>query len=170
MMFLDVAAGFPGSMHDSRVLRNTAIYAKAERGDILANGPMFRIGQLSIQPYLIGDSAYPHAPWLQKPYPEGTIDPAEIQFNGELSAARVKVECAFGVLKGRWRILKEIEESNVTNISKIIMACAVLHNFCIEIGDNWDMEDPPDDDNPPNPNNNVVRDAENIREILKDYL
>lgn len=170
MIFLDVVTGFPGSMHDARVLRNTAIYTKAENGDILANGPMLQIGQHSLQPYLVGDSAYPHTPWLQKPYPEGTVDPNEIDFNRELSAARVKVECAFGVLKARWRILDFIEECNVTNISKIIMVCAVLHNFCILVRDNWDIEDPPDDDNPPNNNNIVLRDGEYIREILNDYL
>lgn len=170
MLFLEVATGFPGSMHDARVLRNTVIYTKAENGDILANGPMFQIGQQSIQPYLVGDSAYPHAPWLQKPYPEGSVDPDEIHFSRELSAARVKVECAFGVLKARWRILDFIEECNVQKISQIIMVCVVLHNFCIRMGDNWDEEDPPDDDNPPNPNNNVLRDGDDIREILKDYL
>lgn len=41
---------------------------------------------------LVGDSAYPLSPWLQKPYPEGTGDPAEIRFNKKLSFARVVVE------------------------------------------------------------------------------
>lgn len=70
MLFLDVAGGFPGSMHDARVLRNTTINTKAENGDILANGPMHNIGTHTIQPYLVGDSAYPLSPWLQKPFPE----------------------------------------------------------------------------------------------------
>ena len=57
---------------------------------------MYLIGADEIQPYLVGHSAYPLSPWLQKPYPEGTSDPGEIQFNRELSSARVVVECAFG--------------------------------------------------------------------------
>lgn len=43
-LFIDVAAGFPGSLHDARVLRNSSIYQKAENGDILAAGPMYLIG------------------------------------------------------------------------------------------------------------------------------
>ena len=35
-LFLDFEAGYPGSMHDSRVLRNWSLYAKAERRERLA--------------------------------------------------------------------------------------------------------------------------------------
>ena len=99
---------------------------------------MYLIGDDEIQPYLVGDSTYPLPPWLQKPYPEGTRDPGEIRFNKVLSSARVVVECAFGILKSRWRILHAIEERNIAAVSKIIVACAVLHNFCILAGDEWD--------------------------------
>ena len=80
-LFIDVAAGFPGSLHDARVLRNSSIYQKAENGDIQAAGPMYLIRADEIQPYLVGDSAYPLSPWLQKPYPEGIRGPGEIRFN-----------------------------------------------------------------------------------------
>ena len=33
--FIDAVAGFPGSLHDARVLRNTSVYHSAEQGDIL---------------------------------------------------------------------------------------------------------------------------------------
>jgi len=64
-LFIDVAAGLPGSLHDARVLQNS-IYQKAENGDILAAGPMYLIGADEIQLYLVGDSAYPLSPWLHK--------------------------------------------------------------------------------------------------------
>ena len=35
LMFLDVATGFPGSIHDARVLRATSLFQKAEQGIIL---------------------------------------------------------------------------------------------------------------------------------------
>jgi hypothetical protein len=163
-LFIDAAAGYPGSLHDSRVCRNSTIYQRAENGDVLAAGPMHRIGSREIQPYLLGDSAYTIAPWLQKPYPEGTRDPDEIAFNYQLSKARVKVECAFGILKSRWRILDYVTEGrNVGFISKIIIASCI---FCILAGDEWEDEDNRGNDGPNN--NNVLRDGDDIRELLKE--
>lgn len=168
-IFMDIAAGFPGSLHDARVLRNSSIYDRAEQGDVLA-APTHVIGGHKIHPFSVGDSAYPLSRFLQKPYPEGTRDPSEIQFNKQLSAARVKVECAFGIVKGRWRILSFIEEASVARVSKIIVACAVFHNFCIPHRDEWDLDVGDDGDDGQNPNGDVIGDGEAIREILKDNL
>ena len=112
-LFLDFAAGYPGSIHDARVYRNSLLYLRANNGDILKE-PVERIGITDIQPYLVGDSAYPISPWLMKPYPEATRDPGEITFNKELSSARVTIECAFGCLKSRWRILQKRLDSRIT--------------------------------------------------------
>ena len=98
--FLDVAAGLPGSMHDSRVLRNSSLYRRITNNELLL-GPTVRVAGSEIRPVLLGDSAYPLSTWLLKPYHEGMNDPEEINFNKELSRARVSVECAFSILKGR---------------------------------------------------------------------
>ena len=108
-----VAAGFPGSMHDAQILRNSIIYEKAEHEDILAAGPIHRVDGSEIHPYLEVDSAYSLSPWLQKPFPEGTRDPDEIRFDQELSSAQVQVKCAFRTWKRRWRILMGMEESKL---------------------------------------------------------
>ena len=99
-LFLDFAAGCPGSLHDTRVYRNSSLYQRASNGDILKEA-VERIGITDIRPYLVGDSAYSITPWLMKPYPEATRDPGQITFNKELSSARVAIECAFGRLKSR---------------------------------------------------------------------
>ena len=103
-MFLDFAAGFPGSMHDSRVLRNSTLYRRAEEGEILAN-PNAQLGSQNIRPYLVGGNTHPLRSWLLKPFPVSIEDQDEIAFNKELSAARLLVECALGVLTSRWGIL-----------------------------------------------------------------
>lgn len=105
-----------------------------------------------------------------KPYPEGTRDRDKINFNKELSSARVKVECAFGLLKSRWRILHKRFDSSIDFAIKNAIACEVLHNLCIRWGDNWEEEDNDDDDPCPDAEPNVIRDGDNMREILKDYI
>ena len=68
----------------------------------------------------------------------------EIEFNKELSSARVAV--------------------------RISVACAVLHNFRAQIGDNWDDDFCNDDNNGDQQNPDYMQDGEDIRELLKDYL
>ena len=105
-----------------------------------------------------------------QPFPEGTNDPDEKTFNKELSRARVVVDRAFEILKGRWRVLQKRLDSSLNFAIKITIACIVLHNFCIEANDDWDDDD---DDGPPNNdgnNNVVVGDADEIRGALKDFV
>lgn len=78
------------------------------------------------------------SPWLQKPSPEATRDRSEIQFNCKLSSARVKIECSFGYLNSRWRILEKGLDNDIKFSVLIAVACAVLHNFLIKMGDDWD--------------------------------
>ena len=169
--FLDFACGFPGSMHDGRVLRRSRIFARAERREILTIPTVNAAGQ-EIGPYLVGNSAYPLSPWLMKPFPEGTRDRDEIKFNRQLSSAQVKVEFAFGILKNRWRILMKRFDSSVAFAIWCTVACAVLHNICLRNGDDWDEGDDDDDGDPspPNSDGDVLRDGDDIRDLLKETL
>ena len=44
-------------------------------------------------------------------------------------------ECAFGQLKGRWRVLYRKCEASQESLKINILACIVLHNISIEKGD-----------------------------------
>lgn len=156
-------------MHDARVLRRSTLFRRAEHGDILT-APATLINGREIRPYLLGDSAYPLCPWLMKPYPEGTRDPDEMNFNRQLSSSRVKVDCTFGVLKSWWRILQKRFDSSIDFAVRNAIACAVLHNICIRNRDEWEEDDGDDDQHPYNPASNVMRDADDMREFLKDYI
>ena len=63
----------------------------------------------------------------------GTDKPrtAKELFNLRHSSLRSRaVECAFGILKGKWRILsKGVDAHSVSHACSIIMACFHLHNF-----------------------------------------
>ena len=133
--FLDVATGFPGSIHDARVLRMSGFFGRVQRGEIL-RGPVRHIDRIPVGPLIAADSAYPGIPWLVKPYQNlPNLEWSNIRFNTILSKARVVVERAFGILKGRWRCLRKELEVDTNNVSKIVVACCILHNICIMMGE-----------------------------------
>ena len=119
-MFLHVATGYPGSLHDARILRVFSLFGKAERNEILAQ-PTRSIDGFNVRPLILSDSAYPSTMWQIKPFPfRQNLPQHQKVFNKHLSSARVTVERAFGVLKGRFRILMKRMDVNLDNVVKTI--------------------------------------------------
>ena len=49
---------------------------------------------------------------------------------------RKDVECTFGILKGRWRILKSgVRIYGVDSVDYVWFTCCVLHNWLLDIDD-----------------------------------
>ena len=63
LKFTDIATGFPGSFHDSRVLRLSSIFDRAEASDVLSS-PVENINGTNVRPLILGDGAYPLKSWL----------------------------------------------------------------------------------------------------------
>jgi len=57
-------------------------------------------------------------------------------FSFNQASTRVVVEQAFGLLKGRFRVLHGLRV-NLEHTTEITVACCVLHNLCIQAGDLW---------------------------------
>ena len=110
LKFIHATVGYPGSIHDARVLRLSGLYDFAENEQILS-GPMRNINGTELGPLLAGDSAYPLTNWLMKPFSDRGRLTAELRkLNLKFRALRCVVERTFGMLKSRWRIiLKKIE-------------------------------------------------------------
>lgn len=145
--FIDVCVGEPGSIHDARVLRRSNIYLKAQ-------DPNF-FGQY----FLIGDSAYPNLNWLVVPFRDnGRLTEQQIEFNYKLSATRIVVEHTYGLLKGRFRRLLHITNSDLSTCNKVVMAASVLHNICIAQNDVIPLD-----------NENMVIENQELEEAPQDF-
>ncbi|XP_011859952.1 PREDICTED: putative nuclease HARBI1 isoform X2 [Vollenhovia emeryi] len=121
--FIDVFTGIPAKIHDARVLKLSDI-----------NDDLRRICDRKF--HILGDAAYPIREWLLIPYRDyGNLSDKQRQFNKQFCATRVLIENAFGLLKNRFRQLTELDLHSVDKISKFIISCCVLHNFCIDNND-----------------------------------
>ena len=122
--FIWSSVGFPGNSHDSTILQSTNLYHK-----IIANGiipPMAKNVQgTNIFPLILGDRAFPFKTWLTEPFSHAILKREEKCFSYCLSRAQMVSEYAFGLLKGRWRILhRKCESKKETEMCTTCLHCA----------------------------------------------
>ncbi|XP_033729019.1 putative nuclease HARBI1 [Pecten maximus] len=133
LVFRDVYAGWPGSVHDARVWRNCPL------SQILPSLPPNQ--------QLLGHSAYPLSVNLLVPFRDnGHLSCIEKKYNKSHSSTRVDIERAFGLLKCKFRRLQFLDMHLFNEIPNVIVACCVLHNFIL-LNESFDGEefDMPDD-------------------------
>lgn len=170
LMFQHIAVGYPGSIHDARVLRLSGIYALAQDERILSV-PTKIVSGIELRPMLVGDSAYPLSGWLLKPFPHrGNLTRQQRRFNVKLSAMRSVVERAFGMLKGRWRILLKKVEQKHRSVARTVTAACILHNFCIMQGDTFDDDDRAAQNDQGNDIDDEAPNGRMARQAMLDYL
>ena len=66
---------------------------------------------------------------------ENTQEPKERYYNEKICSARVVAESCYGMLKDRLRIIYKRCECKLENAKYIVMACVLLHNLRIAVGD-----------------------------------
>ena len=156
--FMWGSCGFPGNSHDSVILQSTNLWEQIQEKEYLPNISK----KLGVPPLILADSAFQLKPWLMKPYTNAKLTGKERYFNYRLSRARMVTECAYGQLKGRWRILLRKCESLPEEVKMITLARMVLHNICISQGDIL----PRTLDVTIDPNTNQRRESSEIRDIF----
>ena len=130
-MFRDIVVGWPGSVHDARVLSNSKLYDLANKNQLFDLNIQETILDCNIKPVILGDPAYPLLNWLMKEYPE---NPNTLywqrHFNYLLSRARMTVENSFGRWKGRFRRFLKCVDMDVSTLTYVVAASCILHNIC----------------------------------------
>ncbi|KAE8716699.1 putative nucleic acid binding protein [Hibiscus syriacus] len=83
-----------------------------------------------VRPYIVGDWCYPLLSFFMTPFsPDGAGTPAQNLFDGMLMKGRSVVAEAIGLLKTRWKILRDLNVG-LNHAPQTIVACCVLHNLC----------------------------------------
>ena len=118
MKMFSFDARWPGGNHDAYILRFSEVYEKFEAG-LLPNS------------WLLGDSGYGLSDWLLTPYANPNGDPQE-RYNAAHKKARCLVERCIGIWKMRWRCLTKPILFRPDTASRIMSACAALHNHAIK--------------------------------------
>ncbi|KAL3692649.1 hypothetical protein R1sor_006300 [Riccia sorocarpa] len=147
--FLDAACLLPGSQHDAYHLRISSLWHKFVN-NLIYEEPMLQLpvterrvrGRgstrrtvqeeivVGLRPYIIGDAAYPLTSFLMKAFDKrrnGEV--SRNNFDKALRRSRVRIEHTFGLLKNRWRIVDTGVPVKLEEVSNIVMACVMLHNF-----------------------------------------
>ena len=141
LKFSSIVAKYPGSAHDAFIWRNCAVYNWLEARDADNNV------------WLLGDSGYPVSRFLMTPV-NNARTVAEQRYNSSHSRTRNTIERAFGLLKMRFRCLHKTGGclmSPPSGCAEIVMACAVLHNMCINNAIPAPDQIPLDDEGLPEP-------------------
>jgi len=133
--FTYISAGHPATAADSTVFKNSTLFEMWTEGTILNSLNMrYPIEGHMVSPYVIADGAFALSPQVIKRYTSFSPDSdrsTEAVFDRAHSNARRKVECAFGKLKARWRILDSAARHKRADFAtSVTRVCCALHNMC----------------------------------------
>ncbi|GBG71429.1 hypothetical protein CBR_g8848 [Chara braunii] len=141
LRILDVHVGYPGSVHDVRVLHNSQLWRHAETGELFDAPPENLPHGVVTRGYVLGDDGYLVAcPWIVQPC--GGIDqgPNEERFDTRQKVVRGTrcVERAFGRLKCMWRLFMRTHKTNLETLPQQFVAVCTLHNVLLDAGIDFD--------------------------------
>jgi hypothetical protein len=135
---LHSTTGHPGRWNDKTLVRFDSFMDELRHGAfdqsmtfdlLLASGEKINM----CGAYVIVDNGYLNWSTTVPPMKDSSYR-SEIRFSQWLESLRKDVECTFGILKGRWRILKTgIRLHNTAAADKIWLTCCALHNMLLDV-------------------------------------
>lgn len=129
--FIVIDVGDLGKQSDGGIFTAIELYRRLETKQFNWP-PNVRLPEttISVPCVLIGDEAFPLKPYLMRPFPSKNLTPDKEQFNTNLSCARKTIECAFGILRGKWRFLASaLEIPSIQKVSLLVQTACILYNI-----------------------------------------
>ena len=128
--FIDESIKWPGCVHDARVFSNSSINTKLRNGSIPKSVKIILQNEPPVPACILGDPAYPLLPFLMNEFANGGKNQSEQFYGFRLSPARMIIECPSERLKARFGCLRRDMDINLNDLTHVIHACFILHNFC----------------------------------------
>lgn len=126
-IFTSVDCSFPGSVHDSRIYRNSTIK------QVLHENPAHAL--------LLADKAYAISPWILTPFRNTRVEMHRI-YNKLHRSERQIIERVFGQVKNRFPFLKYEIRMKTDRVASMITCCFILHNVAKRLRDeDFDNDD-----------------------------
>ena len=122
--FTYISLQHPASASDYLAFVTYSLYGQLTEGDGLPPGYC-----------LYGDNAYVNESYMAVPF-QATANGLKDSYNFYHSQVRINIECSFGILTNRWRLLKTplSAKISISRINALISCLCKLHNFCIDNG------------------------------------
>lgn len=179
--FMYVDVGAQGRASDASVWDRCNLRAYLEGNRLAVPPPSTLPFCTTKSPYVIvGDDAFPLKTYLMKPFPGKCLTDDQQIFNYRLSRARRVSENAFGILSAKFRVFRSAITSKPENVSKLIFASVVLHDYLREncrASDVQSIHRDEDDELPQGIFQELQEvgrghsnDAKGVRETLKNYF
>lgn len=128
LSFQDIVASYPGSTHDSHIFNQSRLKQRFENGEF---------GRA----VMLGDGGYKLYPYLMTPFRNPTTE-GQRRYNQVQILVRNTVERKYGIWKRRFPCLVFGLRCKLETSLVVIVACAVLHNFCIQQKEEMPPTDP----------------------------
>ncbi|KAL3535579.1 hypothetical protein ACH5RR_004040 [Cinchona calisaya] len=116
-VFTDICVGWPGSMTDDKVLEQSALYQRGNRGTLK-------------DVWIVGNAGFPLMDWVLVPFTKQNLTWTQHALNEKVGEVQSVAKEAFMRLKARWRCLQKRTEVKLQDLPVVLGACCVLHNIC----------------------------------------
>lgn len=172
--FLFIDAGAYGKSSDSTVFKESVFFKKLENEHLNIPAPQESYAGFDgpVPFVFVADEGFGLSNHILRPYAGKFLSVTKRIFNYRLSRARRYIECTFGILANKWRILHRPLNVDSTLAEDIVRVCCVLHNFVrdrdgIRIEDTLIVEGLLDMDPAGRPTSRL---ASNVRDMFAKYF
>jgi hypothetical protein len=138
-IFTSLSVGAAGSVGDASCYSGSILKQYIDAGIWLPESFSKVISDVVVRPFLVGDAAFPFSATMMKGFPGNPdVGSEEHAYNYAHVRTRRIIENAFGILKGRFQILKASSLNDPDFMGDVSLVCCALHNMCQRNNDPWE--------------------------------